>query len=125
MTQPKRARKQFQDPPSIETDARTRRRLSHPETPEACQPDISAAAVVLVPALLSVATVARLLDCSPKTIRRRIHDGGLPAVVDNGRLMIRGDDLAAWIDTLDRVGPAGRRGAPRTRPRRTYDYLRG
>lgn len=69
-------------------------------------------AVVTVPALLSVATVARLLDCSPRTVRRRIAEGSLPAVIDHGRIMVRGDDLRAYVDALRRVGAA----KPRRRP---------
>jgi hypothetical protein len=73
-------------------------------------------AVLTVPALLSVATVARILDCSPQTVRRRINeDGELPAVIDHGRLMVRADDLRAYIDGLERVGPSRPRRSP-TRP---------
>lgn len=74
-----------------------------------------------VPALLSVASVARSLDCSPWTVRRRIHDGELPAVNDHGRMAVRADDLRAYVDALQRVG--ARPGRPR-RATRTYDYLR-
>jgi excisionase family DNA binding protein len=77
-----------------------------------------------VPALLSVATVARLLDCSPRTVRRRIAERSLPAVMDRGRVMVRGDDLRAYVDRLERIGgmtPARRR----PRPARSYDFLRG
>ena len=61
-------------------------------------------AVVTVPALLSVAAVARLLDCSPRTVRRRIAERELRAVIDHGRVVVRGDDLRAYIDALERVG---------------------
>jgi excisionase family DNA binding protein len=71
-------------------------------------------AVVTVPALLSVATVARLLDCSPRTVRRRIAGGELPAYSDHGRVVVRGDDLRAYVDALERVGQA----RPRRRPTR-------
>jgi excisionase family DNA binding protein len=85
-------------------------------------PDVIA--VATVPALLSVATVARLLDCSPRTVRRRIAEGVLPAVIDHGRVMIRGDDLRAYVDALERVGG----GPPRVRQpasaRHAYDFLR-
>jgi hypothetical protein len=69
-------------------------------------------AALTVPALLSVATVARILDCSPQTVRRRIAAGELAAVTEHGRLMVRGDDLRAYIDGLKsatalRVGAAG------------------
>lgn len=79
-------------------------------------------AVVSVPALLSVTTVAQLLDCSTRTVRRRISERSLSAVVDHGRLMVRGDDLRAYIDGLERVGarpPTSRVAAPAT-----YAFLR-
>ena len=79
-------------------------------------------AVVTVPVLLSVTTVAQVLDCSTRTVRRRIAEQSLPAVLDHGRLMVRGDDLRAYIDALERVGE----GASRQRPSKatTYDFLR-
>ena len=83
--------------------------------------ELDRAAVVTVPALLSIASVARLLDCSTRTVRRRVAEGVLPAVVDHGRLMVRGDELRAYVDALERVGsaaPRRRRAAPRT-----YDFL--
>lgn len=74
-------------------------------------------------ALLSVATVAKRLDCSPWTVRRRIRAGELLAVNDHGRLAVRAEDLRAYIDALERIG--ARPGRPVPRPgRRTYDYLR-
>jgi excisionase family DNA binding protein len=75
-------------------------------------------AVVTVPALLSVATVARLLDCSARTVRRRITERSLPAVVD-GRVLVRGDELRQYIDRLERVEARpgrARRAAPRGAP---------
>lgn len=80
-------------------------------------------AVVKVPTLLSVRSVAALLDISPQTIRRRIDDGDLPAVRDHDRLMVRGDDLRAYIDRLERVGQRPGR-APRDRGPRRLDFLR-
>jgi excisionase family DNA binding protein len=75
-------------------------------------------------ALMSVASVAARLDCSPWTVRRRIHAGELQAVNDHGRLAVRAEDLRAYIDALERVG-APTPGRARARPaRRTYDYLR-
>jgi hypothetical protein len=57
---------------------------------------------VRVPRLLSIATVAEIVGRSPKTVRRRIDDGSLPAVVEHGQLMVRGDDLRAYIEGLQR-----------------------
>jgi excisionase family DNA binding protein len=82
------------------------------------------AATVEVPALLSVAHVARLLDCSPRTVRRRIDEGDLPAVRDpGGRLAVRGDDLLAYVERMERTGT---RPGRRSRARRagSWDFLR-
>jgi hypothetical protein len=80
-----------------------------------------ATAVVRVPALLSVATVARLLDCSPRTVRRRIAARTLPAVIDHGRVMVRGDDLRGYIDGLERVSGTRARQSRRS-PSGRYDF---
>jgi excisionase family DNA binding protein len=84
--------------------------------------ELERAAVVTVPTLLSIVHVAQLLDCSTRTVRRRIAEGSLPAVVDHGRLIVRGDDLRAYIDALERVGHTPSRRRRRVAPR-TYDYL--
>jgi excisionase family DNA binding protein len=81
-------------------------------------------AAVTVPALLSVATVARLLDCSPRTVRRRIADCSLPAVMERGRVMVRGDELRAYVDALERAGGARARAARRRASTARYDFLR-
>jgi excisionase family DNA binding protein len=86
---------------------------------------LDTAAVITVPALLSVAHVAELLDCSSRTIRRRIDEGDLPAVIDHGKVKVRGDDLRAYIDALDRPGGS----TPRRRPRARsgagrFDFLK-
>ena len=83
--------------------------------------ELEPAAVLRVPALLSVATTARLLDCSPRTVRRRIAEGSLPALVDHGRTLVRADELREYIDRLQRVGPH----PPQRRHRaRRYEFLR-
>ncbi len=81
-------------------------------------------AVVQVPALLSIAKVAGLLGCSPRTVRRRIADGLLPAVIDHGHVYVRGDDLRAYVDALEHVGESRPRRAARASARR-YGALRG
>ena len=87
--------------------------------------ELEPVAVLKVPALLSVATTAQLLGCSPRTVRRRVADRSLPAVVDHGRVMVRADELREYIERLERVGaarPSGRR------PRSVaggFDFLRG
>jgi excisionase family DNA binding protein len=84
---------------------------------EKLEVDDDTPAVVTVPALLSVATVARLLDCSAQTVRRRIAAGELPAYTDHGRVVVRGDDLRAYVDALERVGAS----RPRRRPMRASE----
>lgn len=76
-----------------------------------------------VPALLGVAATAKLLDCSTRTVRRRIDSRALPAVLEHGRVMVRADELRAYIDGLERVGPR----SPRRRPAtggRDFAFLR-
>jgi hypothetical protein len=76
-----------------------------------------------VPALLSVARVAQMLDCSPRTVRRRIAEGALPAVIERERVMVRGDELRAYVDGLERPGAT----SPRRRARNAggrFDFLR-
>jgi excisionase family DNA binding protein len=86
--------------------------------------ELAPVAVLRVPALLSVATTARLLGCSPRTVRRRIAERSLPAVIEHGRIMVRGDELRDYIETLDRPGG----GAVRRRRARSsagrFDFLR-
>ncbi|MGO9750959.1 MAG: helix-turn-helix domain-containing protein [Solirubrobacteraceae bacterium] len=83
-------------------------------------------AALTVPMLLSVAEVAEVLSCSTQTVRRRIHSGELPAVLDNGRLMVRGDDLRAFIDGLERIGRTSSNSGRRSRKTPTandFDWL--
>jgi hypothetical protein len=85
-------------------------------------PPEDAPAVVAVPALLSIGTTARLLDCSAWTVRRRIADGSLPAVVEHGRVMVRADELRVWVGGLARVGASPARTRRRSSIGR-YDFL--
>lgn len=80
-----------------------------------------------VPALLSVRTTAQLLDLSPRTVRRRIQDGTLPAVREHDRITVRADELRAYIDRLEHIGQprGGRRARPRPRVGAgEFDFLR-
>jgi hypothetical protein len=86
-------------------------------------PPLERAAVVTVPALLSVSATAQLLDCSPRTVRRRIAARELPAVLDHGRVMIRGDELRAYIDALQRPRAPRRRRRARAASGR-FDFLK-
>lgn len=73
--------------------------------------EVDLIAEVRVPRLLSIAKVAEIVGRSPKTVRRRIDDGSLPAVVEHGQIMVRGDELRVYIDGLQRPrGEARRRG---------------
>lgn len=83
---------------------------------------LSRAAVVRVPALLTIATVARLLDCSPRTVRRRIAEGHLSPVIEGDRQMIRADELRAYVDGLGRL-QCSRRRPPRTRASSPFPTL--
>jgi excisionase family DNA binding protein len=88
-------------------------------------PPPDAVALVKVPALLSVRTVGELLDVSTRTVRRRIDEGALPAVREHDRIMVRADELRAYVDRLERVGQrAGRRSRDRPRPSDDFDFLR-
>jgi hypothetical protein len=78
-------------------------------------------ALLTVPTLLPVTTTARILACSPRTVRRRIAAGELPAVIEHDRTMVRGDELRAYIDQLARVGASPPR---RRRSERRFDFLR-
>ena len=70
-------------------------------------------AVTTVPLLFTLTGAAHVLGCSTRTVRRRIADGSLPAVLEHDRLMVRGDDLRDYVDGLTRP-----QGTPRARPRR-------
>jgi excisionase family DNA binding protein len=48
--------------------------------------------------LLPVATVARLLSCSTRTVERRIAAGDLPVVRDGRVVRIRSRDLVAYLE---------------------------
>jgi hypothetical protein len=74
------------------------------EAAEVTDPPPDTVAALYVTAVLSVANTGRMLDCSPRTVRRRIAEGVLPAVIENGRTMVRADELRAYIDSLERVG---------------------
>jgi hypothetical protein len=79
-------------------------------------------AVVKVPTLLPVPAVAKILGVSPDTVHRRIAEGTLPAVLHDGKKKVRGDELRAYIDGLERSGRRPGR-ASRAQARRRYDFL--
>ena len=86
-------------------------------------PRLEHAAVVTVPVLLTVAHVADVLDCSSRTVRRRIDDGTLPAVIEHGRTIVRGDDLRRYIDALERPGPIPARRRRKASNSGRFDFL--
>jgi hypothetical protein len=53
--------------------------------------------------LYSIESVAKILDCSPKTVRRKIAAKKLDALRDDGRLKVTGNSLVRRIKTLPRV----------------------
>ena len=76
------------------------------------------------PTLVTVGQAARLLGCHPKTVRRRIEAGVLSAVHEQGRVLLRAEELHGYVESLGRAGsspPARRRRRPR---RRDYGFLR-
>lgn len=77
--------------------------------------------MLTVPTLLSVTTTAQILGCSPRTVRRRIAAGELPAVIEHDRIMVRGDELRTYIDGLHRIGGPPPR---RRHSERRFDFLR-
>jgi hypothetical protein len=82
---------------------------------------LDASAALTVPTLLSVTATARILGCSPRTVRRRIAAGELAAVIEHERIMVRGDELRGYIDQLERAGGPPPR---RRHPERRFDFLR-
>jgi excisionase family DNA binding protein len=70
------------------------------------------------PELLTVSDAAKILGCHPKTVRRRIADRSLPAVVEHGRVMLRADELHRYVEGLERAGSFP---SPRRRRRRSRD----
>ncbi len=80
-------------------------------------------AVVAVPVLMSLEAAGKVLGCSARTVQRRINGGLLRAVIENGRTMVRGDDLLAYVESLQRF----ERGPTKRRPRRAgtgrFDFL--
>jgi hypothetical protein len=53
--------------------------------------------------LYLIATVAKVLDSSTKSVRRKIAAGKLAAVRDNGRLKVKGGSLAQHINDMPLV----------------------
>ena len=76
------------------------------------------------PALLTVSATARLLGVSTKTVRRRIDARALPAVIEHGRVMLRADELRAYVEGLERVGSTPARRRPRKTRDLGLDFLR-
>jgi excisionase family DNA binding protein len=75
--------------------------------------------------LMTVKDAAKLLGCHPKTVRRRIEAGVLPAVREQDRVVIRADDLDNYITRLGHTGAHSPQRRTRRVRKRDYDFLRG
>ena len=53
------------------------------------------------PLLLNVTQVAAMMGVSDRTIWRRIREGALPAVRLGGRVLVKREDLEAFVDRLE------------------------
>lgn len=76
------------------------------------------------PALMTVIDAARMLGVSTKTVRRRIADRSLPAVLEHGRVRLRADELRAYVEGLEHVGARPARRKPRKTRDLGLDFLR-
>jgi excisionase family DNA binding protein len=65
---------------------------------------------------LTVDEAAALARCHPKTIRKAFESGALPASRPAHRVLIRADDVRAWIEARPAAGTERR--DPTARPRR-------
>ena len=70
------------------------------------------------PAYLTVSEAAQLARCSEKTIRRAFAAGRLRAFRPAGRVLLREDELRAWVERRA-AAPAHREPPNRARARRT------
>ncbi len=68
---------------------------------------------------LTVEEAARLARCNPKTIRRAFTSGALRAFKPTTRVLLREEDVRAWIEGhTAAVEPSGRHRGGESRPRR-------
>lgn len=67
--------------------------------------------------LLTLREAADELRCSVVTVKRRIHDGALPAYVDGGLVRVLEDDLRRYV--AERVCRRSRANAPAVAAGRT------
>ena len=68
-------------------------------------------------ALLTVEAAARLLSMSPRSVRDRISEGRLDAVLDGRRHRITRQALDAYIASLENCGKSRHRPPPKSRRR--------
>jgi len=66
---------------------------------------------------LTVEEAAHLARCNPKTIRRAFTSGALRAFKPTSRVLLREEDVRAWIEGHTATTPYEHRGGP-SRPRR-------
>ena len=67
---------------------------------------------------LTVEEAARLARCNPKTIRRAFTSGSLRAFRPAHRVLLREDDVRAWVEGQAAAVPVERPHPGRSRPRR-------
>ncbi len=68
-----------------------------------------------VQSLITVGQAAQRLSCHPKTIRRRIDAGVFSAVHEQGRVLLRAEEIDSYIENLGCAGsspPSRRRRRP-------------
>jgi len=78
--------------------------------------------------LYRVTEVAAILSLSRSTVYELVLSGVLPSVRIGGSRRIRGEDLARYVDSLERVGAVvscARRRRRSPRPRRSLGRRRG
>ena len=68
----------------------------------------------MTPLAYPLADAALAAGVAPRTLTRAIADGALVARYAGTKVLIRADDLAAWLDSLPTVSPAEQRKARRT-----------
>lgn len=74
--------------------------------------------------LVTITAAGRMIGCHRRTVRRRIDDGTLPAVVEHGRTMLRVSEIRAYVEGLDRPGSAPARPRRPRAARGRFDFLR-
>jgi excisionase family DNA binding protein len=69
-------------------------------TARAKQPRVPTAATAGIRHLLSIADVARILDCHPDTVRKLLREGAISTVAYNRRIKFKPADVEALIERV-------------------------